>query len=306
MNARARRAFTLIELLVVIAIIAILIGMLLPAVQNVREAAARLKCQNNLKQIGLALHHYHDVHGSLPPAMQNRPNEPFQFLHWHARLLPFLEHDALWQGIRRDYARSKLPWDLPVHAGIEIPLAIYTCPSDGRDSVFFSPGDAGEPDARWAGTHYLGINGTNFWLRDGVFYQNSKTRFADVTDGLSNTICVGERPPFSDEGGTGHGGWYAGIGQWSEFYEFNGAGDSHIGALEILEDLTGECGRGPYPFGPGTHANYCDQYHLWSFHRGGGNFAFADGSVRFLSHATAGLLPQLATRSGGEVVSLDR
>ena len=285
-----------------IAIIAILVGLLLAAVQKVRAAAARAKCQNNLKQIGLALHHYHDSLGSLPPALRDDPRDAYPYLSWLGRILPYVEQDAVWQQVGIDYRRSKNPWDIPQHAGMRTLIQLYTCPADDRAQVFVGT-EPGEPDAPWAATGYLGVNGTNFWAFDGVFYRNSAIRFADITDGASNTIMVGERPAYSDESGTGHGAWYGGWGQWSQFYDWNGSGDSHLGAAEILEDATSHCPRGPYSFGPGKAGNECDGYHFWSFHSGGANFLFADGSVRFFPYSASKLLPLLATRSGGEVVS---
>jgi prepilin-type N-terminal cleavage/methylation domain-containing protein len=214
MRSSRRRAFTLIELLVVIAIIGLLIGLLLPAVQKVREAAARARCMNNLKQIGIALHDYHDVHGVLPPGLgagkDLYPTTPggglAQGMHdtipstasptfnryasWCTWILPHVEQDARFKAMRQT-ARPTGP------AGGIVPL--FLCPSESRGAVvgpvpsdFTSQGDR-------APTFYVGVAGTAVnakWpVADGMLYNRSKTKLTDVTDGTSVTLMVGERPP---------------------------------------------------------------------------------------------------------------
>src|SRR5262245_53741281 len=183
---RRRSAFTLIELLVVIAIISILIGLLVPAVQKVREAAARLKCSNNLHQLAIAAHSYHDANGALPPGRDSHS------LSTHAYLLPYVEQDNVFKTIN-----FALDWDDPANAvarAAEVP--VFRCPSDPRTAT--PPG--------WAGTNYRACQGSGIlWgmpsasgpnstlpAPNGVFYVNSKTRLPGITDGTSNTAAFSE------------------------------------------------------------------------------------------------------------------
>jgi prepilin-type N-terminal cleavage/methylation domain-containing protein len=216
---RMRRGFTLIELLVVIAIIAVLIGLLLPAVQKVRESALRTACRNNLHQIGIALHLYHDTLRSFPPGyyfvpppkalpsgahLFDRPPPPV-FLApnqpgwgWAAYLLPYLEQGPLDQSIDHN-----LPVESPtVAAARTTQLRIYTCPSDLQTGVFLVYTNKNEPLAQAATNSYAACFGASILLplnpddADGVFYRNSAIRFADITDGTSNTLAIGERGAF--------------------------------------------------------------------------------------------------------------
>src|SRR5262245_25414650 len=218
---RRRWAFTLIELLVVIAIIAVLIGLLLPAVQKVRAAAARIQCANNLHQIALALHNYHDAHSTLPPGVTSqRPGEPFPRMSWLARLLPYLEQDALWRGTVAAYDYLPVPYTDPPHLGFGTPIRMFSCPADGR-TLDVQPTHR---DRRPALTSYVGVLGTAYDHTDGVLYRDSRTRLTDITDGTSNTLTAGERPPSAD---LWYGWWYAGFGQAG-----SGSADMLLGARE--------------------------------------------------------------------------
>lgn len=284
MRRKQPAGFTLIELLVVVAIIAVLIGLLLPAVQKVREAASRTKCQNNLKQMGLALHMSHDANLRFPQAY-NRTNPwsaPDNFMRrsWMSLILPYIEQDNLLrQGI----------------AGYQgVVVKIFGCPSDpleGRLGAF-----SGLPPG--ALTDYLAVDGSNYAAAggapfgvglptDGVLYGGSKTRLTDITDGTSSTVMVGERPPPPS---TSWGWW-----TWGPY-------DSALGVQNSVGDPHGGFCPLPQRYGPGRTNVECDVLHYWSLHPGGANWLLADGSVRLLPYTVAPILPKLATRRGGEVV----
>jgi prepilin-type N-terminal cleavage/methylation domain-containing protein len=199
----ARRAFTLLELLVVIAIIAVLIGLILPAVQKVRAAGYRTECRNKLRQIGLALHQYHDSQGTFPAGVSFRNNkDPHPHLSWLAKLLPYVEQDELWRLTQQAYLQDRTAWDNPPHVGFDSVIPLFTCPADSRtESAQESRG------FHVALTSYLGCEGLNLNTRDGVLYLDSHIRMADIRDGTSKTIMVGERPPGPD---FWYGWWYTG------------------------------------------------------------------------------------------------
>ena len=212
-----RRAFTLIELIVVIAIISILMGLLLPAVQRVREAAQRTTCKNNLKQIGLAMHNYHSVYGSFPPAFNyidelnvamnssarsyDRPNPKSAPIPdrpgwgWGAFILPYIEQDALWRQI--DFS---LPVEQFQFTSVRTTrLSMYVCPSDRNIGVFDVLPYGDTPGVYSCATNsYVACFGTLGLVErtpqngNGVFYRNSHTRIIDITDGASNTMMIGE------------------------------------------------------------------------------------------------------------------
>jgi len=331
----SRRAFTLIELLVVIAIIAILIGLLLPAVQKVREAAARAKCTNNLKQIGLAMHNYHDANNWFPPGYVDANTDPTSTPDndlgpgwgWASYLLPYLEQDNVYKQIN---------FNQPVGTGVNAqisqqPLAIYQCPSD---AFLFPPViDVYDSNfaiiARVAKSNYVACNGWEECFNGaggdpqpgpgadglaglygpagrGPFYRNSRTRAAEVTDGLSNTIFVGERSndhaPSTWTGAVAGGrcpAWMANgpIGgpspppgppydnaDWGEAWVFGHTNATHLPSAD-------------FPiFDPDT---------FYSMHTGrGANFLFGDGSVHFLtSSINPNTYQALGTMAGGEVAT---
>ena len=195
------RGFTLVELLVVIAIIAILVALLLPAVQKVREAAARTQCQNNLKQIGLACHGYHDTKRSLPAgyramsAYSDGATDTMPGWGWASFLLPHLEQDNLFRSLN-----LALPIEHPANAaGAQQVLPLFLCPSDPTPASAFAVPNAFGSTMVWAGpSSYAACCGGDESAADapagmGVFYRNSRTRMTDITDGTSNTIFVGER-----------------------------------------------------------------------------------------------------------------
>lgn len=286
-HRRSRPAFTLVELLVVVGIVGLLIGLLLPAVQKVRDAANRVSCGNNLKQLGLALQNYHDTHRHFPPGMSYAGGrDPRPFLSWHARLLPYLGQEALWQSTEAAFARDRDFLHVPPHVVGTVPVPAFACPSDSRTR---------RPSRSGRGmTSYLGVEGLSQQSRTGILHLDSQVSLAGVTDGAGNTLLVGERPPSSDEV---LGWWYAGWGQ-----NQNGSAEMILGVREIRTFLgyITECVRGPYKFQPGSVGNPCSALHFWSLHSGGAMFLFADGSVRLLRYSAEPLMPALASRAGGE------
>ncbi len=328
MSKLRRVGFTLIELLVVIAIIGILIALLLPAVQKVREAAGRTKCANGLKQIGLALHNYHDVNSSLPPGLDSSFPPPlghnvYWYWSWMARLLPYLEQDNLWHqadAFARYGSGQYDPWTpgfdpttqrrVPSNPALYVPQPMYQCPADERTLIaIYAAGDLGNVTVAF--TEYLGVSGLTIKptgltnpssVYEGLFFPQSHVRFADITDGLSNTLAVGERPPSTD---LLYGWWFAGAGQ-------AGGGSGSCDVVLGVQELNHETSKCPgyyndqyhYQFGPGDLNNNCDQFHFFSLHPGGAHFLLADGSVQFFSYSISPtILPDMATRAGGEPVS---
>jgi prepilin-type N-terminal cleavage/methylation domain-containing protein/prepilin-type processing-associated H-X9-DG protein len=288
-------AFTLLELLVVVALIGMLIGLTLSAIQKVRAAAARTQCQNNLKQIGLALHHYHDTTSQFPPGVSGeRSGEPMPFVSWCARLLPYLEEEALWRQVASAFQSDKNFLHDPPHTGLHTAVRQLICPSDARIRRAQPVGTSLQSRAF---TSYLGVNGYNAFRQDGVFFVDSRTRLGDITDGASNTLAVGERPPSKD---LILGWWYAGWGQ-----DKDGEGDMLLGVRTRNNTSYGKgCPDGPYEFKEGKFDDQCDAFHFWSPHSGGANFGLADGSVRFLRYSANAIMPALASRAGGEAESV--
>jgi len=333
-SGRKAKAFTLIELLVVIAIIAILIGLLLPAVQKVREAAARTQCINNMKQIGLALHGYHDTFNALPrgtfdwtTATTGGYQAPYQgSWTWMTYILPFIEQQAAWnQATQFATATDHYSWHNPI---MGLPMKVYTCPSDPRGAPILAPGSTfGLPaNLNISMTGYLGNAGQRSWSGlpgtwDGVLFTNSKVKMTDVTDGTSNTIFVGERPPSQD---LDFGWWFAAYG-----YDGHGVGDclmtSNDAAIATYFMNNGNAVGSPPPcprpasalvgLQPGDAKYFCDSAHYWSYHTGGAIFLMGDGSCRFISYSNGSnvvgtfngvqmtLVAALSTRSGGETFS---
>ena len=296
MSMRTRRgAFTLIELLVVIAIIAILIALLVPAVQKVRAAAARTQCTNNLKNIALAVHNYHGTYKFLPPAFTT-PSAKYQYVSWMARILPFIDQVPLYNQIdAKENAGYWYPWDNTNYPALGYPMAIYNCPSDARGAQV-----ANVFGYTIAFTGYLGNSGRNASTRDGVIITDGKITMVNISDGTSNTLLAGERPPSMD---LWYGWWFAGWGQAGD-----GSCDVVLGSTERVTDGSygSTCPVGStYPYKQGSITNPCDTFHYWSMHSGGCNFAFCDGTVRWLDYNIGNtVLDALATRNAGDVAVL--
>lgn len=295
MKSGFRHGITLIEVLVVIAIVGVLLALVIPAVQRIRDSASRTQCSNNLRQIGIALHLYHDACEFLPPGLSYLDGKsPFPFMSWNTRLLPFLQEKSSWDMALRAYAEAPFFLDSP-HDKVRVQvMSLFLCPVDLRIK---QPVPVALGDKFVAFTSYLGVEGTNQYLENGVLFLDSKVRLGDVTDGTSNTLFVGERPPSTD---LGLGWWYAGWGQSKD-----GSAEMVLGVRErnVLARAKG-CPPGPYAFGPGNVRNMCDTFHFWSQHFGGAHFLFGDGTVRFLSYSAAPLMPALATRAGEEAVEV--
>lgn len=208
MPVRWRSAVSLVEVVVATALIAVLAGLLLGGIPKVRTSAERARCQNQIRQLAVALHHYHDARDRFPPGvMTDRPGEPMPYLSWCARLLPYLEREALWGEVQEAFRRDRNFLNESAHPGLGTPVSQFACPSDARVRT---TQPLGMVRALRAFTSYLGVNGRNANEQDGVLFANSLVRITDVTDGTSNTLAIGERPPSAD---LVFGWWYAGWGQ---------------------------------------------------------------------------------------------
>ncbi len=288
-----RRAFTLIELLVVIAIIAILIAMLVPAVQKVRESANRTDCIHKLKQIGIALTCYADREKHFPPAhtqldydvfKRPKPYDKKNYHSWMARILPYVEQEALYFKINF----NQHPWWQ--HPYNERVLAVYKCTSDHRPNYIGNYGGA-DPVAL-AG--YMGVSGTDQITYDGILHVNAKVTYRTILDGTSNTLLVGERPPSDD---LAYGWWMAGSGD----YPFFGATDVVLGVNEVKNPSGSPADRDVFRNGSTRDPGNQHRWHFWSLHPHGSNFLFADGAVRFVNYdITLPAMNALSTRAGGE------
>jgi prepilin-type N-terminal cleavage/methylation domain-containing protein/prepilin-type processing-associated H-X9-DG protein len=239
-----RGGFTLIELLVVIAIIAILIGLLLPAVQKVRAAAARLQCQNNLKQMGLAMHDFHGTYNAFPPAFAKPSNYG-----WGVWLLPFVEQDNPFHSLNPHGTT------LSVNALTTLPLKVYTCPSDPEGVI---------------NPYFSGYAKSNYAVSEQVSDGGSAVSILTVTDGTSNTLMIGERDTLHQVGAL-----WAGRDTATP-----GAGVASVIGRPTWPIDTPYAGG--LPCCSGDTSKGCTRFAWSSLHTGGANFVFCDGSVHFL------------------------
>jgi prepilin-type N-terminal cleavage/methylation domain len=361
MNRSIRRAFTLIELLVVVAIIAVLIALLLPAVQQAREAARRAQCKNNLKQLGLAVHNYHDIHSALPPAtfvVSGGTWNTYESPSWFVRILPQMDFGAAYNQLvmeGTDFSSStgnSLPdrnW--AIFSQLRVPS--FNCPSStlpvtrafntksqtrslgapntinvqignyvGISGSFNFPNGVARTFACWTGYGQLNASGLivpaitqNAWNACAPAYGEKPVlvKLSRVTDGLSNTLMIGEQGILTRRSGTGQlcdmRATFAqqntsdGSGIWSSGRNAN----SNVGGYTVLRTPAGINWNLQDPSIVGVN-NYCSGGMLHSVfsseHTGGAQFTLGDGSVRFISeNINADTLAALCIRSDGVVVS---
>jgi prepilin-type N-terminal cleavage/methylation domain-containing protein len=310
-----RPAFTLVELLVVIAIIGVLVALLLPAVQAAREASRRTRCQNNLKQIGLASHNHHDVIGEMPKAFS-----PNTGLSWHVYILPYIEQLNLYNQFdtttvnnTHTSANRNDPHGLTI-------IPMYQCPScPVKRQLFNPPNNTNGPTdlippntgAPAAVTHYYGVNGPrggNYPVgtalhegvpaaTSGIFQRDGTIRMARITDGTSNTLMVVEMSWVSAQYGTRYRTWVRG-------------GDEYAGIVTGRPSFVVSCRNVTNPINGIISANLIVPYNDMPFgsqHPGGMNVCLGDASVRFLNqNLSMTAYRALASRDEGETITIDQ
>lgn len=297
-----RAGWTLPEVLVVIGVLSVMFSLLLPAVQSIRAAASRLACQNQMKQLGIAIHAHDATFGHLPHASDPGPAalHPDSVLSRLVPLLPYVEQDALHGEAVRAAARSADPNDQAVHWAGTKPVRPFACPADSRLSRPFT-----DRRGRALGmTSFLLFRGSSSSTRilPGAFLAKPGIPLTAVTDGLSNTVFAGERPPPSD--GVA-GWWYA--DSFSVHPTAEGPHTWFCFGCETANSLGDPCmfaTRGE-PFRPGSLTNPCDRLHVWSLHPLGGNFLLGDGSVRFVPYSASPILVKLIGINDGSGSSSD-
>ena len=301
-GARTRRGFTLIELLVVIAIIAILVAILLPAVQQAREAARRASCKNNLKQIGIALHNYHDVYETFPPGYVSRnvvasdpaSAETGQNFAWGTMILPYIERTDVYEALDLNLDCTD-PANVAVLDG-DSTISMFRCPSNVAPDKFNITDLGGNgyslPTANYVGSFGFGNVTTTPGNPDprGVFYRNSRINLRDVTDGPSNILLVGERrsvhdfrhpsPPVD-----AYSTWYAAMPNYERLAGMSGMMASAVEAgpslvlAHVGQNMMGGMVMQMIPNGSNHIVGFS------SYHEGGINYLMGDGAVRFVSES---------------------
>ena len=321
-----RKAFTLIELLVVISIIAVLIALLLPAVQSAREAARRAKCVNNLRQIGLGLHQYHDISGCFPASYMTKPGGDLTHGRpdpltgdtgpgwaWLSRLLPQLEQSNVFNAMNQ----LQPVWFASQQSAVETTISTFLCPSSETGLNRVRIMDSVDNDltaSRFGASHYVANAGQfNLWdvptadlssLANGPLYRNSRISMAQVTDGLSQSIFVGEHAPELSEK------VWAGVVPGSQicvsdrYRPRSSSPCDHAAAFVNVHTGPSSNEQPPVIHAPNSPAGHTDQ--MFSRHPGGLNVLLGDGSVRFVAERiNPWVWLALNTSRGGEVVSAD-
>lgn len=309
-----RSGFTLVELLVVIAIIGLLVGLLLPAVQEAREAARRMQCQNHVKQIGLALHNFESSFRVFPASgwTTNGPGNPAgKYTAWRASLLPFLEQSA----VRTEYSLQLHWWEGSNLDVATTPIPIYVCPSTPTlgpviTAVAKPPRPAMTFNRPLARTDYEALQGVqpasidatvyNATNRFAVMHRNSTTGFRDILDGSTQTLVVVEAAarPWVFRNGKARTLFQSdqGIGWVDSEGAFSLDGSNADGSAEGCGILNG-CTRA---------INARNDNEPYSFHRSGANVVFADGHVTFVNDSVDLMVfAALSTRAAGEIVNME-
>lgn len=313
---RLKHGFTLIELLVVIAIIGVLIALLLPAVQAAREAARRTQCHNNLKQLGLAMHNYHEINNTLPPGNFDTianwanqppcPGQPVGFFgsrqaSWMQRILPQLDQATLYYGFSDQMNSGSVAANMYTNAGTVVPTLM--CPSDGSNPktvnisglIHFSGNYA-----MCAGSQYWGNEPNDLCAslkRNGLFFTVSKVRFTDIVDGMSNTIMGSELILVPDDLQTPQRDWRG------RYYQALLGGPLFCAREPpgTEDSLAGQC-RDVW-YAPCDQSSGDVNIHSRSYHTGGVNSLFADGSVRMITDSIDESVYQaLGSRASGDSV----
>lgn len=311
LHRRFRRGFTVIELLTVVSVISLLLSLLLPAVLRVRESARLTNCRNQLRQLGLALHHYESIHSVFPMGIQVARFQAGGLFDksfgWPVALLPFIEQTNL-------YERFDFRLDCQVHHRLATNqfVPVFGCPSDPATGVLIEWDGDGVDESIWGPYYhggwgplsYLGVSGTdgyivtdergkcgdlqpqNAHLEEGVLYHNSSVRFSSIVDGTSNTFLFGERgvvAPYGKWGG-------AGVARRCP------AGLADVVLPGIIRSKTSGGVHQPY-------GDFSDQLIWWSWHSFGTNFSLSDGSVKAVSYSVSpDIVAALSSKSGNELL----
>ncbi len=303
-----KSGFTLVELVISIGVIGLIISIIIPAVQLARQRADLISCKNNVKEMALSLQNFHNTYNCFPSSTGSGHPVNIKRISWITMTLPYLGQEELWAAtiqanqIQPLNQPNLVPLD-PPHVGKSSIVNGLICHSDSRIKQTI----ATKSYKRNAFSSYVGFDGVdsgtpgNFgnFSQPAVFGSDFGSRISDMTDGTSNILIFGERPP---PGSLQAGQWY------SVFIEepFGGPNTTlHIPQAPFVKGDSCSTANKDQSFGPGILENPCDRFHFWSLHAGGANFAVADGSVRFINYSSKRIVPIMATISGGEILTPD-